>query len=275
MARVGIALAAAMILPLPMTNSDLGDYTWGGSVTGSGFEFNGSATQAGSALTGQNGATTGRHSSGTARGRGASHGVGGAAGDAPPSVQFDGENELIYFDQNGRRIMTFGVPGQAQPAASAPAPAASAPQAPDPATLITQRDVAQLAAQRGTISISPARTEVLINKPVYYSTDATAHNAELTVLGVPVTVHLTPVIYTWSPGDGSASFTSTSPGGAWPNGTISHTYAHPTTGVSVGLTVTWSASFTAMGTTYQVPGTVAVSSQSAPFSVVEAETRLK
>lgn len=154
------------------------------------------------------------------------------------------------------------------------APAGGASIVIDPARLISISDVQRLVTDAGQISISPGRGWVYVNKPVYFSTDAVAHNRQIFVLGLPVTVHLTPVAYTWDPGDGSASFTTTDPGGTWPDGSASHSYLKARGNLTVGLSVEWSATFTVQGTTYPVSGTTIASTVSPVFETREAEAVL-
>ncbi len=145
----------------------------------------------------------------------------------------------------------------------------------DPATLISMSDVQRLVAEAGNVSLSPNRGWVYVNKPVFFSTDAFAHDRQLVVLGSPVAVHLVPVGYTWSPGDGSPAILSVGPGGTWPNGDVTHSYRKAGTNIQVGLTIEWSASFTVQGSTYPIVGTATASSVSAPFEVREAEAVLR
>ncbi|MBE6483789.1 MAG: hypothetical protein E7Z96_03290 [Actinomycetaceae bacterium] len=144
----------------------------------------------------------------------------------------------------------------------------------DPATLITIEDVQRLVTNAGVVQLSPERGWVYVNKPVYYSTDAVAHDEQLVVLGQSVTVHLDPVSYRWYPGDGTESFTTSTPGGSWPDGTVTYTYLTPSSDISMRLEVTWQASFTVGGVTYPVAGTAASSTSSDPFTVREAEAVL-
>ncbi len=153
------------------------------------------------------------------------------------------------------------------------APGGGAPVV-NPAELVRISDVKKLVMDAGQVSISPNRTWVYVNKPVYFATDAVAHDRQLTILGRAVTVHLTPVGYTWDPGDGSASFTTTGAGGTWPDGDVSHAYRKARSGISVGLTVEWSATFTVQGTTYPVAGTTTASTASPLFETREAEAVL-
>ncbi|MFT3942712.1 MAG: hypothetical protein QM705_02650 [Ancrocorticia sp.] len=149
-----------------------------------------------------------------------------------------------------------------------------APIVVDPASLIIISDVQRLVTDAGQVVINPSRTWLYVNKPVFFATDAVAHDRQLTILGLPVTVHLTPVGYMWDPGDGSAVFTSSSPGGVWPDGDVKHSYRKANAGVSVGLTVEWSATFTVQGTTYPVAGTTTATTASPVFEIREAEAVL-
>lgn len=154
------------------------------------------------------------------------------------------------------------------------APAGGASIVIDPARLISVSDVQRLVTNAGQVSISPNRAWVYVNKPVFFSTDAVAHDRQLFVLGLPVTVHLRPVVYSWDPGDGSPSFTTTGPGGSWPDGSASHSYLKARGNITVGLSVEWSATFTVQGTTYPVVGTTTASTVSPVFETREAEAVL-
>lgn len=79
-----------------------------------------------------------------------------------------------------------------------------------------------------------------------------AYDAHIHMAGRYVTVHLTPVSWTWTPGDGSAPFETDNPGDAWPNVTVAHTYSQPAASATVTSTVAWRASFTVAGATYPV-----------------------
>ena len=159
---------------------------------------------------------------------------------------------------------------------SLPATAGGSGAAPavDPATLITISDIQSIVADGGTITVSPNRGWVYVNKPVYFESDAVAYTENLTILGNTVAVHLSPQSYTWDPGDGSGQFASNNRGGPWPNGTVTHAYLKDAKSVRISLTVTWSASFTVAGTTYPVDGTATSTTQSDSFDVREAEAVL-
>lgn len=211
--------------------------------------------------------------------------AGGFAGDTVAQMSngtliIRGEKELDEFLEKTfpdaisreRYKATFVITDLVLP--EAPAGGAGAAIVINPANLVTLSDVKRLVTDAGHVSISPNRAWVYVNKPVYFEADAVAHDRQLTVLGQQVTVHLTPVGYTWDAGDGSAAFDTVSPGGAWPDGEVTHTYRKARSNVSVGLTVEWSATFTVLGTTYPVAGTTIASTASVPFEIREAEAVL-
>lgn len=211
--------------------------------------------------------------------------AGGFAGDTVAQMSngtliIRGEKELDEFLEKTfpdaisreRYKATFVITDLVLP--EAPAGGAGAAIVINPANLVTLSDVKRLVTDAGHVSISPNRAWVYVNKPVYFEADAVAHDRQLTVLGQQVTVHLMPVGYTWDAGDGSAAFDTVSPGGAWPDGEVTHTYRKARSNVSVGLTVEWSATFTVLGTTYPVAGTTIASTASAPFEIREAEAVL-
>ncbi len=211
--------------------------------------------------------------------------AGGFAGDTVAQMSngtliIRGEKELDEFLEKTfpdaisreRYKATFVITDLVLP--EAPAGGAGAAIVINPANLVTLSDVKRLVTDAGHVSISPNRAWVYVNKPVYFEADAVAHDRQLTVLGQQVTVDLTPVGYTWDAGDGSAAFDTVSPGGAWPDGEVTHTYRKARSNVSVGLTVEWSATFTVLGTTYPVAGTTIASTASAPFEIREAEAVL-
>lgn len=144
----------------------------------------------------------------------------------------------------------------------------------DVTRLVTIEDVKRLVVSSGKVTVNPARGWAYINMPVYYSSNAAAHDVRMQVAGQEVTVHLTPISWTWIPGDGSASFQTDEPGKGWPNSTVSHTYSQPAQSVTVTVAVAWQASFTVAGLTYPVEGTATATSSASPFELVEAESVL-
>lgn len=164
------------------------------------------------------------------------------------------------------RVVPTGTP--VDPASPAqPARAAPAAPAPEP-IVITSTDVTRLMVDGSGITRQPPGTEVLINLDaiVYTSDDPRTLTTE--VNGTPVTVKATPTSYTWSWGDGSST-TTTDPGAAYPNQTVTHHYASTAQDVSISLTTTWDATFTPEGQdTQPVTGTITTRDTTPPFDVV-------
>jgi hypothetical protein len=100
----------------------------------------------------------------------------------------------------------------------------------------------RLSVARPTISSWPADATALVNIPTYFAA-APAQAGDLAFGGAGFTMNLgvTPGTYEWSFGDGQALSTQ-EPGAAPPGGTVKHTYrtAGP---ASVGLTVTYDATY--------------------------------
>ena len=184
----------------------------------------------------------------------------------------DGTTGSLLGCESGLSIV--GVLGGSPTLAAAPRSSSGGAAVADPSSLVTISDVQSIVAEGGTINVSPNRGWVYVNKPVYFESDAVGYDEDLTVLGNAVTVHLTPLSYTWDPGDGSEQFSSADAGGPWPDGTVTHAYLKDLAEVRIGLTVEWTAEFTVGGTTYPVDGTATSTTQSDPFDVREAEAVL-
>lgn len=125
----------------------------------------------------------------------------------------------------------------------------------------------------GSINVDPARDVVLVNKPVYFSASARSYRDDVTVLGVPVQLYLTPVLYTWSPGDGQ-TFSSEDPGGPWPTGSQTHIYQRAG-GYEPQVTTHWQVEISLDGAAWiTVPGTGVTTAYGNLLTVVEAESVL-
>lgn len=148
-----------------------------------------------------------------------------------------------------------------------PAAAAAAARAPEP-IVITSTDVSHLLVDGSGITRQPPGSQVLVNlDAIVYTTDA-PRTLTTQVNATPVTVQATPTSYTWTWGDG-ASTTTTDPGAAYPNQTVTHRYASTAQDVTISLTTTWTATFTPDGQdTQPVTGTITTTDTTAPFDVV-------
>src|SRR5690606_5124105 len=84
-----------------------------------------------------------------------------------------------------------------------------------------------------------------------------------------------PALYTWDFGDGSPPLTTTDPGRAWPDHTVSHIYRAPTT-ARISLRTEWDAVFRVEGTDVWVPvtGRAVTTATTDPIDVVTAPPRL-
>lgn len=261
-----VAVTACLLLPATVAAED-DSYTWGARPEDSAVSIEGTWT----------------HAAPSQRSQGAINNYAPPTRGNPPS---SGSGPVIPTGPvcpDGSRLSVMGceqalflanlIPRDASPA-TAPVPAQNAAPAVDPARLITISDVESIVADGGEITVSPNRGWVYVNKPVYLQSEAVEYTEDLTVLGNTVTVHLTPQSYIWDPGDGTGTFTTSDPGGPWPDGAVTHIYQYDSPSVRIGLSVTWQASFAVNGTEYPVEGTATSTSQSTPFEVRQAEAVL-
>ena len=140
---------------------------------------------------------------------------------------------------------------------------------------MTAEDFRRLPLPAPTLTVQPARTWVLVNKPTIVYTDATPVRLQTDLLGHPMEVEATPSRFTYDFGDGSAPLTTTSPGAPWPHHDTSHVYRRLGSR-SITLTTTWSGRYRPVGTTvwHAVPGTATTTVTSPPFTVEELRSHL-
>jgi len=121
--------------------------------------------------------------------------------------------------------------------------------------------------------VQPGRGWVLVNKETVVHADGGPQTLATTILGIDVTIAATPTGYAWDFGDG-ATLATTDPGRPWPDGTLAHTYQR-VGGYRLGLTTTWSATYTLAGdpTVRDVPGT-ATTTGAVPLEVRERRAYL-
>lgn len=146
-----------------------------------------------------------------------------------------------------------------------------------PAELLvfTREDVQSLLVNSGSLEVQPDQSWVLVGTDTVVMTDASEHVLGTTVLDLDIDVRVTPVLFTWDFGDGSAPLTGTDPGAPWPNHTVSHVYSDPGT-VTISLRTEWDADFRVEGTSTWIPvaGRAVTETQSEPIEVVTAKPRL-
>lgn len=140
---------------------------------------------------------------------------------------------------------------------------------------ISREDVQSLLVHSGTVIVQPDQPWVLVNTDTVVMTDATEHVLSTQVLGLDVDVRVSPALYTWDFGDGSPPLTTTDPGRAWPDHTVSHVYRAPTT-AAISLRTEWDAVFRVEGTDVWVPvtGRAVTTAATDPIDVVTATPRL-
>jgi len=127
----------------------------------------------------------------------------------------------------------------------------------------------QLLPQRNIFYVPKAGAVVQV--PMYFWTDATTSFATTSmILGISVGVTLTPT-FVWDFGDGN-TFTTSSPGAAYPDTTISHTYKMAGT-YKVSLVISWGGTWSAENNVYPVLGGNIVQKYSATYVVANAPTK--
>ncbi|WP_168202725.1 PKD domain-containing protein [Georgenia wutianyii] len=141
--------------------------------------------------------------------------------------------------------------------------------------VVSHEDVQHLIVEPGGLIVQPDRSWVLINTETVVMTDAAEHILRTRVLEVDVDVRVTPVLYTWDFGDGSAPLTGTDPGAPWPNHTVAHVYDAPGT-VVISLRTEWDAAFRVAGTSTWLPvaGRAVTTQSTEPIEVLTATPRL-
>lgn len=139
----------------------------------------------------------------------------------------------------------------------------------------TVEDFRRLPLTPAQVTVQPATSTVLINIPTITMAAAPQQNLATDLLGYPVEVQATATTYTWDYGDGSAPLVTTSPGHAYPNHDVHHSYARPGT-YTITLTTTWSGRYRIAGSTawLDVDGTATTVTTIPPITAVEQRTAL-
>lgn len=91
------------------------------------------------------------------------------------------------------------------------------------------------------ITIQPPGSKAIRDLDVIVYTDPTPVDHHDTILGYPLTIRATPILFTWDFGDG-VTHTTTDPGQPWPEPTTTHRYGD-TGPVTISLTTTWQGEF--------------------------------
>lgn len=109
--------------------------------------------------------------------------------------------------------------------------------------VLTWAGVAVLPIESGTVELQPGGGRHLILVETVARSTAVEHTLAATVAGVPVEVRLTPLEWTWHFGQEIADFTTRTPGGEYPDLSVSGVYTRVEQDLSVTSTITWSGEF--------------------------------
>lgn len=146
----------------------------------------------------------------------------------------------------------------------------------DMPVVVTLSEFQSLPIERGELVMQPPSAEVLINLDTIAYSTARTHILTTRILGTPVAVRATPIAWTWDFGAGTQPFTTSGPGGPYPNREVSRVYRQVASDVRVGLAITWEGEYRVnnAGPWLPIAGTTTTSLASAPFATVEAPARL-
>ena len=115
--------------------------------------------------------------------------------------------------------------------------------------------------------VSGALTQVPVN---FWTTTPETFKTSVTMLGVPITVHLTPT-YRWEFGDGSSQ-SSSARGAPYPSQEVLHTFK--SAGIyTVSLIISWDGNWKASGVTSEVSGGAIVQRLSMTIEVITAPSK--
>ncbi|MDT0166468.1 PKD domain-containing protein [Actinotalea sp. AC32] len=141
--------------------------------------------------------------------------------------------------------------------------------------VVRQEDLRRLPITPSVPRYQPVDGRGLVGKDLIVYTDPTPQELTTSVLGVPVTVRVTPVRWSWDFGDGQAPLVTDSAGAPYPDHTVSRPYADVGT-YEVRVTTTWRGEYRIAGDGPWLPVTGTATTTSAPFTatVEEAPSRL-
>ena len=182
---------------------------------------------------------------------------------------------IITAKQNGSSTSPKPIPTRTwKPRPYTPRPVATAivpkKYTPKPVVKLSLSDqLAQLIPMK-EIHHQPA-TSALVQVPVnFWTTTPPNFKTSVVMLGVPITVYLSPT-YLWDFGDGT-KLSSTTRGAPFPNQSITHTYTR-TGSYAASLQITWGGTWKASGTTSEVSGGAIIQNLYTQVKVVTAPSK--
>lgn len=161
----------------------------------------------------------------------------------------------------------------------------------DPAEITAEISAASVAREfrrldwpQANLVIQPPDGETLVNlETIFHTPDTVPVTQTITLLGQQVEIEATPTTWTWhwaQPRDRAAdasheAHTSTEPGGAYPDRTITHAYTLADTTVHPSLDVTYTGRFRVNDGAWQtIPDDHTVRGTPQPLTVLEARPGL-
>ena len=121
--------------------------------------------------------------------------------------------------------------------------------------------------------VQPPNGRTLVNFETNFYTETEPFTRSVTLLGQRVALSITPATFGWRFGDGESRSTS-SPGAAYPDLEITHTYLRKGR-VAASVDTTYTATYRVNGgPTQPVPGTVTIPGAAVPLRVVTASPQL-
>jgi hypothetical protein len=153
---------------------------------------------------------------------------------------------------------------------------------PKPTTVVTKKytpkPVVKLSLSDQLAQLIPVKdifhqpaTSALVQVPVnFWTTTPPTFKTSVVMLGVPITVYLSPT-YLWDFGDG-AKLSTVSRGAAFPNQSITHIYTRAGS-YSASLQITWGGTWQASGATSAVSGGAIVQNLYTQVNVVTAPSK--
>ena len=145
--------------------------------------------------------------------------------------------------------------------------------------VLTPGDVAKafqaIAWPESPLQIQPPGGRTLVNLETNFLTDNVGPRTQtVPLLGQSVEIEATPTSWTWNHGDGTAQTTST-PGRAYPDLDVTHTYTAAETTVSPSVDTTYSGRYRVNGGPWiDIPATVTINGVAGALEILTASPQL-
>ena len=190
---------------------------------------------------------------------------------------------IITANRNGSSATPKPAPTRTwipRPYTPRPKPTVTSP--PKPRVIITKKytpkPVVKLSLSDQLAQLIPVKdifhqpaTGALVQVPVnFWTTTPPTFKTSVVMLGVPITVYLSPT-YLWDFGDGT-KYSTTSRGGPYPDRSITHTYRNAGSYLA-SLTISWGGNWKASGVTSAVSGGAIIQTLFSQVQVASAPSK--